>query len=99
MLTEEIYGTKPKNPERNDILLYKKFVLINKNAKQNKKPDISSRMSSPIISNKYKKFNYSTIMREKAPVYEEHLLKTKLGELMISPVNLNVYENYMHKII
>ncbi|CAK9830385.1 Polyphosphoinositide phosphatase [Anthophora retusa] len=95
---KEVYGTKPEYPKRNDVILYKKFVLIGRNAtypanytklrskliQQASFPDVTT----PIIT-------LPTVKESSINIYEQYVKRAKVGSSKPDPDDISLYENYI----
>ncbi|XP_034950859.1 polyphosphoinositide phosphatase isoform X2 [Chelonus insularis] len=97
---KEVYGTEPENPKRSDLVLYKKFVMIDRNAtclkdhtsikskilQQATLPDVvPSKITLPIVKD------------TSISIYEQYVQRGKNGGFIPNPTDMILYENYVYQ--
>ncbi|KMR04853.1 polyphosphoinositide phosphatase [Lasius niger] len=94
---KQVYGTQPEYPKRNNILLYKRFVLIGRNATYTTD---SSKLRSKLIQQA--SFPESTTAVITLPsvkdanisIYEQYVKRATSGGSIPNPNDMNLYETY-----
>ncbi|XP_011878471.1 PREDICTED: polyphosphoinositide phosphatase isoform X3 [Vollenhovia emeryi] len=94
---KEVYGTEPEYPKRNDIILYKRFVLIGRNATYSID---HTKLRSKLIQ--HASFHESTaavtalpsVKDESISIYEQYVKRATVGGTIPSPNDMNLYEAY-----
>ncbi|XP_034187605.1 polyphosphoinositide phosphatase FIG4 isoform X5 [Osmia lignaria lignaria] len=94
---KEVYGTQPEYPKRNDVILYKKFVLIGRNATY---PSDYMKLRSKLIQQA--SFPETTtvvvtlpvIKKSSINIYEEYVERAKTGGSIPNANDINLYETY-----
>ncbi|XP_031847551.1 polyphosphoinositide phosphatase FIG4 isoform X2 [Nomia melanderi] len=95
---KEVYGTQPEYPKRNDLVLYKKFVLIGRNATY---PSDYTKLRSKLIQQaSYPETTTPVIalpiVKEcSISIYEQYVKRANVGGSIPSPNDMNLYENYI----
>ncbi|XP_077276266.1 polyphosphoinositide phosphatase FIG4 isoform X1 [Temnothorax americanus] len=93
---KEVYGTEPEYPKRNDIILYKKFVLIGRNAtylidhtKLRSKliQQAFHESTAPVIS-------LPSVKDASISIYEQYVKRAIVGGMTPNPNDMNLYEAY-----
>ncbi|XP_029042944.2 polyphosphoinositide phosphatase isoform X1 [Osmia bicornis bicornis] len=94
---KEVYGTQPEYPKRNDVILYKKFVLIGRNATY---PSDYMKLRSKLIQQA--SFPETTtavvtlpvVKKSSINIYEEYVERAKTGGSIPNANDINLYETY-----
>ncbi|XP_014488614.1 PREDICTED: polyphosphoinositide phosphatase isoform X2 [Dinoponera quadriceps] len=100
---KEVYGTQPEYPKRNDIILYKRFVLIGRNATYSTD---HTKLRSKLIQQT--SFPESIVPVVAIPIvkdasisiYEQYVKRATKGGSVPNPNDMNLYETYttQHKL-
>ncbi|EFN85512.1 SAC domain-containing protein 3 [Harpegnathos saltator] len=100
---KEVYGTQPEYPKRNDIILYKRFVLIGRNATYSMD---HTKLRSKLIQQT--SFPESTapvitipaVKDASISIYEQYVKRATRGGSIPNPNDMNLYETYVaqHKL-
>ncbi|KAL6268652.1 hypothetical protein P5V15_001786 [Pogonomyrmex californicus] len=94
---KEVYGTQPEYPKRNDIILYKRFVLIGRNATY---PIDHTKLRSKLIQQA--SFHESvapvitlpSVKDASISIYERYVKRATVGGMAPNPNDMNLYEAY-----
>ncbi|CAL7934642.1 unnamed protein product [Xylocopa violacea] len=94
---KKVYGTQPEYPKRNDVILYKKFTLIGRNATY---PSDYTKLRSKLIQQA--SFPEVTtaivalpvVKQSSINIYEQYVKRAKTGGSMPNSNDINLYENY-----
>ncbi|XP_076766881.1 polyphosphoinositide phosphatase FIG4 isoform X2 [Xylocopa sonorina] len=94
---KKVYGTQPEYPKRNDVILYKKFTLIGRNATY---PSDYTKLRSKLIQQA--SFPEVTtaivalpvVKQSSINIYEQYVKRAKTGGSMPNSSDINLYENY-----
>ncbi|XP_033230009.1 polyphosphoinositide phosphatase isoform X3 [Belonocnema kinseyi] len=97
---KEVYGTQPEYPKRNDIMLYKRYVVIGRNATRT--------MDHSIIRSKLLQqasFPDHIPVKTEIPkvtdtsicIYEQYIKRAKVGGSVPKPNDMTLYERYAHQ--
>ncbi|KOC69018.1 Polyphosphoinositide phosphatase [Habropoda laboriosa] len=95
---KDVYGTKLEYPKRNDVILYKKFVLIGRNAtyptnymklrskliQQASFPDVTT----PVIA-------LPSVTKSSISIYTQYVTRAKVGGSVPNSNDISLYENYI----
>ncbi|XP_076390098.1 polyphosphoinositide phosphatase FIG4 isoform X3 [Megachile rotundata] len=94
---KEVYGTRPEYPKRNDIILYKKYVLIGRNATY---PSEYMKLRSKFIQ----QASFSEVIppvvtlpivkKSSINIYEQYVERAKTGGSIPNVQDMNLYETY-----
>ncbi|XP_043528392.1 polyphosphoinositide phosphatase isoform X2 [Frieseomelitta varia] len=93
----EVYGTQPQYPNRNDVILYKRFALIGRNATYPSEYTklhlkLTRQMSFPEVPTIV--VQVPTVKKSSINIYEQYVKRAKVGGSVPSSNNVNLYENY-----
>ncbi|XP_012222338.1 polyphosphoinositide phosphatase isoform X2 [Linepithema humile] len=93
---KEVYGTQPEYPKRNDIILYKRFVLIGRNATY---PMDHNKLRSKLIqqtsfSESSAVITLPTVKDANISIYEQYVKRATAGGSVPNPNDMNLYETY-----
>ncbi|XP_039305758.1 polyphosphoinositide phosphatase isoform X3 [Solenopsis invicta] len=94
---KEVYGTEPEYPKRNDVILYKRFVLIGRNATYSTD---HTKLRSKLLQQA--SFHESTTAVITLPsvkdasisIYEQYVKRATVGGTIPNPNDMNLYEAY-----
>lgn len=93
----EVYGTEPEYPKRNDIILYKRFVLIGRNATY---PIDHTKLRSKLIQqasfleSTAAVVTLPTVKDASISIYEQYVKRATVGGMTPNPNDMNLYETY-----
>ncbi|KAJ8674118.1 hypothetical protein QAD02_005380 [Eretmocerus hayati] len=95
----EVYGMQPEQPKRSDLLIYKRFVLMGKNARQKSE---KSKLFCKLFDKTHQCFDQEQFMapsvsNDSISMYEHHVKKAKFGGSMPNPSDVSLYERYAHQ--
>ncbi|KAL6438360.1 hypothetical protein ACFW04_004485 [Cataglyphis niger] len=94
---KEVYGTQPEYPKRNDILLYKRFVLIGRNATYTTD---NSKLRSKLIQQASFPESMSTVItlpgvkNTSINIYKQYVKRATSGGSIPNSNDINLYETY-----
>ncbi|XP_076673336.1 polyphosphoinositide phosphatase FIG4 isoform X3 [Andrena cerasifolii] len=94
---KEVYGTQPEYPKRNDVVLYKKFVLIGRNATY---PSDYMKLRSKLIQqasfpeSTTTAFTLPVVKKCSISIYEQYVNRANVGGSVPNPTDINIYETY-----
>ncbi|KAG7213368.1 hypothetical protein KM043_002662 [Ampulex compressa] len=94
---KEMYGTQPEYPKRNDIIMYKRFVLIGRNAIH---PRDHSKLRSKLMQQASFPESVPTVFalpkvkESSVRIYEQYVKKAVEGGSVPNTIDRNLYENY-----
>ncbi|XP_012265419.2 polyphosphoinositide phosphatase isoform X1 [Athalia rosae] len=96
----EVYGTQPEFPNRMDILLYKRYVLVGRNAicttdHSKLKSKLAQQASFP--ENTSVKISLPIVKGSSISIYEQYVKRGKIGGSVPNPNDLILYENYVQE--
>ncbi|KAK9307836.1 hypothetical protein QLX08_001916 [Tetragonisca angustula] len=94
----EVYGTQPQYPNRNDVILYKRFALIGRNATYPSEYTkfhlkLTQQMSFPEVPTIV--VQVPTVKKTSINIYEQYVKRAKVGGSLPSSNDINLYENYV----
>ncbi|XP_023245586.1 polyphosphoinositide phosphatase isoform X2 [Copidosoma floridanum] len=100
---KEVYGTQPTCPKRNDVHLYKKFVLMamrntvygDDNAKAHFKFSNSIKLFGSDAHNSESKNNGHDNTDEN--IYKQYVEMERLGGSLLDSCDISLYERYAHR--
>ncbi|XP_046416472.1 polyphosphoinositide phosphatase isoform X2 [Neodiprion fabricii] len=96
----EVYGTQPESPKRADILLYKRYVLIGRNATY---PTDHSKIRSKLVQQASfpeclnAKVSLPVVKDASISIYGQYVRRAKIGGSMPNPNDMILYENYVQE--
>ncbi|RLU24526.1 hypothetical protein DMN91_002615 [Ooceraea biroi] len=101
---KQVYGTQPEYPKRNDIIVYKRFVLIGRNATY---PMDHSKLRSKLIQqasfpeSAASIITLPTVKDASISIYEQYVKRATAGGSVPNPNDMNLYETYasQHKLL
>ncbi|KAK0080798.1 hypothetical protein PV326_007984 [Microctonus aethiopoides] len=97
----QVYGVEPENPKRHDLVLYKRFVMIGRNATTHLKDysGIKSKMVQQATFPDIPPINIALpIVKDVSiSIYEQYVQRGKLGGFTPNPTDMNLYEKYAHQ--
>ncbi|XP_032457751.1 polyphosphoinositide phosphatase isoform X3 [Nasonia vitripennis] len=96
---KKVYGVQPEYPKRCYIFLYKKLVLINKNAicrTDHSKPH-TRLLDKIFFHTDYDNIEVPIISNKNISIYEQYIKTGKIGGSMPSPSDMSLYERYAHQ--
>ncbi|XP_050449978.1 polyphosphoinositide phosphatase isoform X3 [Cataglyphis hispanica] len=94
---KEVYGTQPDYPKRNDILLYKRFVLIGRNATYTTD---NNKLRSKLIQQASFPESMSTVItlpgvkNASINIYKQYVKRATSGGSIPNSNDINLYETY-----
>ncbi|KAL0101960.1 hypothetical protein PUN28_018490 [Cardiocondyla obscurior] len=93
---KEVYGTEPEYPKRNDIILYKRFVLIGRNATYPTDNKLRSKLfqQAPFHDCTTAVITVPTVKAANISIYEQYVKRVTVGGTIPNPKNINLYETY-----
>ncbi|XP_051155990.1 polyphosphoinositide phosphatase isoform X2 [Leptopilina boulardi] len=97
---KEVYGTQPENPKRNDIFLYKRYVVIGRNATR---PMDHSIIRSKLVQQATFpdhvpiKTELPKVSDTSVSIYEQYVKRSKVGGSVPRPNDMTLYEKYAHQ--
>ncbi|KAG9432803.1 polyphosphoinositide phosphatase isoform X1 [Apis mellifera carnica] len=94
---KEVYGTQPEYPKRNDVILYKRFALIGRNATypsdyMKVRLKLTQQVSFPEA--KIIVIQLPTVKKSNINIYEQYVKRAKVGGSLPNSNDINLYENY-----
>ncbi|KYN43635.1 Polyphosphoinositide phosphatase [Trachymyrmex septentrionalis] len=94
---KEVYGIEPEYPKRNDIILYKRFVLIGRNATYS--TDHTKLRLKLIQQTSFHESTAAVIMLPSVrdaniSIYEQYVKRATVGGTIPNPNDMNLYETY-----
>ncbi|XP_012062724.1 PREDICTED: polyphosphoinositide phosphatase [Atta cephalotes] len=94
---KEVYGIEPEYPKRNDIILYKRFVLIGRNATYS--TDHTKLRLKLIQQTSFHGSTTAVIMLPSVKdanisIYEQYVKRATVGGMIPNPNDMNLYEAY-----
>ncbi|XP_066600542.1 polyphosphoinositide phosphatase [Prorops nasuta] len=93
----QVYGTQPEYPQRSDIKLYKRFVLLGLCATCNtEKTKLRSKLiqQTSFIERVPVALQLPSVSNASISIYEQYVEKGKVGGFAPSPNDMNLYEDY-----
>ncbi|XP_043474019.1 polyphosphoinositide phosphatase [Leptopilina heterotoma] len=97
---KEVYGTQPENPKRNDIFLYKRYVVIGRNATRPMDHSIirSKLVQQATFPNHLPvKTELPKVTDTSVSIYEQYVKRGKVGGSVPRPNDMTLYEKYAHQ--
>ncbi|XP_057340189.1 polyphosphoinositide phosphatase isoform X2 [Microplitis mediator] len=105
---KEVYGVELENPRRSDLVLYKRFVMIGRNAAGFKDHSTSIQKSKmvqqatfPDVVNFSKKqvdyFKLPKVDDTSVSIYEQYVQRGKNGGFIPNPTDMILYEKYTYE--
>ncbi|KAK2581293.1 hypothetical protein KPH14_008078 [Odynerus spinipes] len=99
---KEVYGMQPEYPARNDIILYKRFVLIGRNAMY---PTDQTKLRSKLMQQASFPENpqpptvtsLPVVKDTSISVYEQYVNRAKRGGSLPKNSDMNLYKNYANQ--
>nr|XP_033338065.1 polyphosphoinositide phosphatase isoform X2 [Megalopta genalis] len=94
---KEVYGTQPDYPKRNDVVLYKKFVLIARNATyplDNTKLRSKLMQQASFLETTTPVIALPEVKECSISIYEQYVNRASAGGSIPSPNDMNLYESY-----
>ncbi|XP_076239443.1 polyphosphoinositide phosphatase FIG4 [Calliopsis andreniformis] len=97
---KEVYGTDLEYPKRNDVVLYKKFVLIGRNATY---PSEHTKLRSKLILQASFSETITTVLtlpevkKSSISIYEQYVKRANVGGSAPSPSDFTLYESYSNQ--
>ncbi|KYN11709.1 Polyphosphoinositide phosphatase [Trachymyrmex cornetzi] len=93
---KEVYGIEPEYPKRNDIILYKRFVLIGRNATYSTD---HTKLRLKLIQTSFHESTAAVIMLPSVKdanisIYEQYVKRATVGGTIPNPNDMNLYEAY-----
>ncbi|XP_043676781.1 polyphosphoinositide phosphatase isoform X1 [Vespula pensylvanica] len=99
---KEVYGMQPEYPARNDIILYKRFVLIGRNAtypidqtklrsKLMQQASFPENPQPPIVN------SLPVIKDASINIYEQYVNRAKVGGSIPNSNDMNLYKSYVNQ--
>ncbi|KZC14668.1 Polyphosphoinositide phosphatase [Dufourea novaeangliae] len=94
---KEVYGTQPEYPKRNDVVLYKKFVLIGRNATDSSdctklRSKLMQQASFPETTTPV--ITLPVVKERSISIYEQYVKRANVGGSIPSPNDMSLYESY-----
>ncbi|XP_015601524.1 polyphosphoinositide phosphatase isoform X2 [Cephus cinctus] len=94
---KEVYGMQLEYPKRSDITLYKRFVLIGKNATHSM--DYTKLKSRLLQQTSFRdtvtaKITIPVVKDTSISIYEQYVNRGKVGGSVPSPTDMNLYDKY-----
>ncbi|KYN06533.1 Polyphosphoinositide phosphatase [Cyphomyrmex costatus] len=93
---KEVYGIEPEYPKRNDIILYKRFVLIGRNATYS--TDHAKLRSKLIQQTSFHEsiavLTLPSVKDASISIYEQYVKRATVGGAIPNPNDMNLYEAY-----
>ncbi|XP_017878780.1 polyphosphoinositide phosphatase isoform X2 [Ceratina calcarata] len=95
---KKVYGTQPEYPKRNDVILYKKFALIGRNATH---PTDYMKLRSKLIQQASFPeattaiVELPTVKQSSIKIYEQYVKRAKSGGSIPNANDMNLYESYV----
>ncbi|XP_060821721.1 polyphosphoinositide phosphatase isoform X1 [Bombus pascuorum] len=95
---KEVYGTQPQYPKRNDVILYKRFALIGRNATYSSdytklRLKLAQQVSFPEVTTTV--VQVPVIKKSSISIYEQYVKRAEVGGSVPSTNDINLYENYV----
>lgn len=95
---KQVYGSEPDNPGRSDMVLYKRFVMIGKNAiHSSDHSSLRFRMLQQATFPATIKVHLPKVKDVSISIYEQYVERGKNGGFAPSPMDLNLYEKYANQ--
>ncbi|XP_012535278.1 polyphosphoinositide phosphatase-like isoform X2 [Monomorium pharaonis] len=94
---KEVYGTEPEYPKRNDIILYKRFVLIGRNATyliDHTKLRSKLFQQAPFHETAATVITLPNVKESSINIYEQYVKRATAGGTIPNSKNMNLYETY-----
>lgn len=93
---KEVYGTQPEYPKRNDVVLYKKFVLIGRNATYLDYKKLRSKLiqESSFPETVTPVIKLPVVTEHSINIYEQYVKRAYVGGSLPNSSDINLYENY-----
>ncbi|XP_046738067.1 polyphosphoinositide phosphatase isoform X4 [Diprion similis] len=96
----EVYGTQPESPKRADILLYKRYVLIGRNATyltdhSKIRSKLVQQASFPECVNA--KVSLPVVKDASISIYAQYVRRAKIGGSVPNTNDMILYENYVQE--
>ncbi|XP_012271365.1 polyphosphoinositide phosphatase isoform X2 [Orussus abietinus] len=97
---KEVYGVQPEYPKRPDMILYKRFVVIGRNAIH---PTDHSKIRSKLVQQASfpdsipPKVNLPVVKESSTSIYEQYVKKGQFGGSVPYPKDMIMYEQYAHQ--
>ncbi|XP_063990283.1 polyphosphoinositide phosphatase [Diachasmimorpha longicaudata] len=93
----EVYGVEPQIPRRSDLILYKRYVMMGRNATYHS--DYSSLRSKMLQQATFPdvtpvKVELPKVSDTSVSIYEQYVQRGKNGGFAPSPMDLHLYEKY-----
>ncbi|OAD55220.1 Polyphosphoinositide phosphatase [Eufriesea mexicana] len=94
---KEVYGVQPKYPERNDVILYKRFALIGRTAihptdYMKLRLKLTQQVSFPEVATTV--IQLPTVKESSISIYEQYVKRAVVGGSMPSSNDIDLYESY-----
>ncbi|XP_078036879.1 polyphosphoinositide phosphatase FIG4 isoform X1 [Augochlora pura] len=94
---KEVYGTQPDYPKRNDVVLYKKFVLIARNATyplDNTKLRSKLMQQASFLETTTPVIALPEVKQCSINIYEQYVNRASAGGSIPNPNDINLYQSY-----
>ncbi|XP_054003734.1 polyphosphoinositide phosphatase isoform X2 [Hylaeus anthracinus] len=93
---KEVYGTQPEYPKRNDVVLYKKFVLIGRNATYLDYKTLRSKLiqESSFPETVTPVIKLPVVTEHSISIYQQYVKRAYVGGSLPNSSDINLYENY-----
>ncbi|XP_043259095.1 polyphosphoinositide phosphatase isoform X2 [Colletes gigas] len=93
---KEVYGTQPEYPKRNDVVLYKKFVLIGRNATYLDYTKFRSKLiqQTSFPETTIPMVTLPVVTEHSINIYEQYVKRANIGGSVPNQDNINLYEHY-----